>query len=190
VPSNSSFWRWARPEPTRTIPPVGPPSPRHLQDPHDHRTSAIDRILIAIGVDFPGDHRHPGALPFAGAALVSVRGSLAADALLVAAGTAVFPATKGYTHFRFSDYGKLTAIGVVIACVAWPVVIWVSSTARRLFFRLAIAVTLLLWLPDVWILYQGQPARAVGILILMHLAIALVTYNALVRLAPPRRPSV
>ena len=53
-----------------------------------------------------------------------------------------------------------------------------------LFFRLAILVTLALWLPDVYILYLGQPADAVAVLVVMHLAIALITYNLLVRLAP------
>jgi hypothetical protein len=43
-----------------------------------------------------------------------------------------------------------------------------------------------LWLPDVYILVQGQPGKAVGFLFAMHLAIALVTYNVLVHLAPVR----
>jgi hypothetical protein len=41
-----------------------------------------------------------------------------------------------------------------------------------------------LLLPDIYILEQGQPARAVAVLMCMHVAIGLVTYNALVRLAP------
>ena len=57
-----------------------------------------------------------------------------------------------------------------------------------MFLRMAILVTLVLWLPDVYILVNGQPAKAVAGLFLMHLAIALVTYNALVRLAPVRAP--
>jgi hypothetical protein len=55
---------------------------------------------------------------------------------------------------------------------------------RWLFFRLAILVTVVLLLPDVYILYRGQPTDAVAVLIAMHLAIALVTYSLLVRLAP------
>ena len=51
----------------------------------------------------------------------------------------------------------------------------------------AIAVTLVLWLPDLWILSKGQPAKAVAVLMAMHLAIAVVTYNSLVHLAPPHR---
>ena len=40
---------------------------------------------------------------------------LLADWLLARAGVAVFPATKGYAHFQFGDYAKLTIIGVLIA---------------------------------------------------------------------------
>jgi hypothetical protein len=53
---------------------------------------------------------------------------------------------------------------------------------------MAVLVTLVLWLPDVYILVKGQPAKAVAFLFAMHLAIALVTYNVLVRLAPVRAP--
>lgn len=118
------------------------------------------------------------------ATAVSLVGSLVIDALLVIVGEAAFPLTKGYTHFRFPDYAALTIVGVVIACVAWPIVTKVSWAPRWLFFRLAVLVTLFLWLPDLFILYQGQSGQAVAVLMLMHLAIALVTYNALVRLAP------
>jgi hypothetical protein len=45
-----------------------------------------------------------------------------------------------------------------------------------------------LWLPDLYILASGQPPGAVAVLIVMHLAIALVTYNCLVRIAPAQRP--
>jgi hypothetical protein len=77
-------------------------------------------------------------------------------------------------------------VGVLIACAAWPVVARISSAPRWLFFRLAIAVTIVLLLPDVYIWHQGQSAQAVGVLMVMHLAIALVTYNLLVHLAPVR----
>ena len=82
------------------------------------------------------------------ATILSIAGSLLADALIVVIGTAVFPATRGYVHFQFSDYAKLTIVGVVIACLAWPVVTRISSAPRWLFFRLAILVTI------------GQPAHA------------------------------
>ena len=104
----------------------------------------------------------------------------------------LFPSTKGYGHFQFSDYAKLTVIGVMIACLAWPVVTRISSAPRWLFFRLAILVTLVLWLPDLYILDRGAPGRAVAVLMVMHLAIALVTYNSLVHIArvrPAARPA-
>jgi hypothetical protein len=44
-------------------------------------------------------------------------------------------------------------------------------------------VTLFLWLPDIYILHAGQPASAVAVLMVMHLAIALVTYSCLVHIA-------
>ena len=116
--------------------------------------------------------------------MVAVAGSLLTDAILVAIGTTVFPSTKGFVHFEFSDYGKLTVIGVVLACVAWPIVCRISSVPRWFFFRLAIVVTLVLWLPDLWILIHGEPIKAVGVLMLMHLAIAFVTYPTLVHVAP------
>jgi hypothetical protein len=148
--------------------------------------SLLDRSLQLVRVDFKPAHRQPSTSRVILATVVSLAGSLAADAALVAIGKSIFPSTKGYVHFQFSDYAKLTIIGVLIACVAWPVVTRISSAPRWLFFRLAIAVTLVLLLPDLYILKQGQPARAVAVLMCMHIAIALVTYNALVRLAPAK----
>jgi hypothetical protein len=114
------------------------------------------------------------------------RRSLAADAILVVIGTAIFPSTRDFALFQFSDYAKLTVIGVIIACVAWPVVTRISSAPRWLFFRLAILVTLVLLLPDLYILHMGEPAKGVAVLMLMHVSIAAVTYNLLVHIAPVR----
>ena len=149
--------------------------------------SPVEQGMALLRLDLSPSHRPPAAGRLALATLLSIAGSLLADAALVAVGTRVFPSTKGYVHFEFHDYAKLTIIGVVIACVAWPVVCRVSAAPRWLFFRLAIAVTLVLLLPDLYILHQGQPARAVCVLMLMHLAIGLITYNALVHVAPARR---
>lgn len=139
-----------------------------------------------LHVDFAPEHRQPLLGRVLIVTVASIAGSLVADAILVVLGEAVFPGTKGYVHFRFSDYGKLTVVGVVIACVAWPIVTRITSTPRRLFFRLAVVVTLFLWLPDLYILYKGQSGDAVAVLMLMHLAIAFITYNLLVRAAPTR----
>jgi hypothetical protein len=137
-------------------------------------------------VDFSPPHRPSTAARLVVVTIGAIAGSLLADALLVFVGEGIFPSTKGYPHFQFSDYAKLTVIGVIVACIAWPVVVRLSSAPRWLFFRLAVLVTFVLWAPDAWILYQGQPARAVAVLFVMHLAIALVTYNLLVHLAQPR----
>jgi hypothetical protein len=148
----------------------------------------LQRALNLIHLDFAPRHRQPSGVRLVLATLVSLVGSLAADALIVVIFQAAFPSTKGYAHYQFSDYGKLTVIGVIIACVGWPIVTRITSEPRWMFLRMAILVTLVLWLPDVYILVNGQPAKAVAGLFLMHLAIALVTYNALVRLAPVRAP--
>ena len=119
---------------------------------------SLERALSLVRVDFaPARRQQPSAARVIVASVLSIAGSLAADALLVVIGTAIFPSTKGYVHFQFSDYAKLTVIGVVIACLAWPVVTRISSEPRWLFFRMAIAVTLVLWLPDLYILVNGQP---------------------------------
>ena len=154
--------------------------------------SLLDQAMTLARVDRDPPHRQPSGTRVVVATVLSIAGSLAADAALVATGEAIFPATKGYVHFQFHDYAKLTVIGVVIACLAWPVVTRVTSAPRWVFVRLAVLVTLVLWLPDLYILSKGQPGDAVGVLMVMHLAIALVTYNLLVRLAPvgpARRPT-
>lgn len=136
-------------------------------------------------------HQQPARSRLAAAIVLSVVGSLVIDAIIVAIGTTVFPSTKGYVHFRFSDYATLTVIGVLIACAGWPVVTRFSSAPRWIFFRLAWVVSAGLLLPDLYLLYLGDSGKAVAVLMMMHVAIALVTYNALVRLAPvgPARPT-
>ncbi len=144
----------------------------------------VERVLGWASVDFAPRHRQPAWWRVAVATVLAVGLSLAADAALVALGTRVFPAAKGYTHFQFHDYARLTVIGVVIACAGWPVVTRISARPRQLFFRLAVLVTLVLFLPDLYIWHNGQSAQAVSVLMVMHLAIALITYNLLVHLAP------
>jgi hypothetical protein len=143
--------------------------------------------MAMLRLDFTPSSDGPSAIRLVLATILAIGASLGADAALVAVGTHMYPSTRGYGHFQFHDYAKLTVIGVIIACAAWPVVIRVCSAPRWLFFRLAIAVTVVLLLPDLYILHQGQPVRAVVILMLMHLAIGFITYNALVHGAPARR---
>jgi hypothetical protein len=148
----------------------------------------LQKALDLVRLDFAPAHEQPSGARLAVATVVALAASLLADALLVAIAQAALPATKGYEHFQFADYAKLTVIGVLIACVAWPVTTRITSAPRWMFLRMAVLVTLVLWLPDAWILIKGQPANAVAVLFVMHVAIALVTYSALVRLAPVRTP--
>jgi hypothetical protein len=146
---------------------------------------SVQPLLRWFHVDFEPP-RPPSNAEVIVASLIAIVGSLVADLALVALGEHVFPSTKGYAHFQFSDFGKLTVIGVVIACIGWPIVARITSRPRWLFFRMAIVTTVVLLAPDVYIWHNGQPAKAVLVLMCMHLAIAVVTYNALVRLAPTR----
>jgi hypothetical protein len=146
----------------------------------------LQPLLRHFHVDF-APPQPPSTAEWILASLASIVGSLVADMILVAIGTRVFPSVKNYGHFQFSDYSKLTIIGVVIACVSWPIVARISSRPRWLFLRMAVVVTIVLLAPDVYIWHQGQPSRGVLVLMCMHLAIALVTYNALVHIAPTHR---
>ena len=145
---------------------------------------AVRRWLRILKVDLDARHGQPTPFRWGAALIVANAGSLISDAILVAIGTTIFPSTRGFPHFQPTDYGKLTIIGVTIACLAWPIVTRISSQPRWLFLRLAVLVTLVLWVPDLWILAHGEPLRAVGVLMMMHLAIAFITYSTLVRMAP------
>jgi Family of unknown function (DUF6069) len=146
----------------------------------------LDRALNLARVEFAPAHRTPRPAAVAAGCALSVGLCLLADALLARAGTAIFPSTRGYVHFQFADYAKLTVIGVVIAGLAWPVVVRLTSDPRWVYRILAVLVTAVLLLPDLYIWWTGQPGRAVLVLVAMHLAIALITYNVMVRVAPPR----
>ena len=104
--------------------------------------SAItDRVRSLSRFDPAPRHRPPRAVVVAAVTALCAAASLLADELLVRAGTAVFPATRGYVHFQFGDYAKLTVIGIVIAGLGWPVVARLTSEPRWVFRCLAIAVT-------------------------------------------------
>jgi hypothetical protein len=116
----------------------------------------------------------PSAVRTVIAIVVAVVGSIAACAVLAALGPIVFPRTAGYEHYAFADYAKLTTIGVIGAGIGWPIVTLFSTRAARLY----------LWLAIWW---KGQDGQAVFVLIVMHVAVAAVTYPAMVFIAPQRR---
>jgi hypothetical protein len=158
------------------IPSAGRPSPV--------AGTVLEPLFEGLHIDFVPADPQPSWVRWIFASVVAVVGSLAADAALVAVGKAVFPGTDHFAHFAVGDYAKLTVIGVLIACVGWPVVTRVSSRPRWVFVRAAVAVTALLLVPDLYIWLRGQSGQGVLVLVAMHLAIAVVTYNALVRIAP------
>jgi hypothetical protein len=148
----------------------------------------LQSLLLAFRLDLHANRdRQPTGASIIFATLVALAGSLLADYLLVKLGTHAFPSTVGYVHFRFSDYAKLTMIGVLIACAAWPVATRLTSRPRQFFLRAAIVITIVLLAPDLYIWRGGSPGDAVFVLIWLHVAIAVVTYNALVHLAPVPR---
>ena len=137
-------------------------------------------------LDLPRGTAQPSLARVLVATVVAVAGSMLACWLLAAAAVHLDPSLQGYDHFKFADYAKLGIPGVVVACAAWPVVTWFSSRARRIFLLLAVLVTVASFAPDLWIGIHGQPAAGVWTLVLMHVALLVVTYPALVLIAPQR----
>jgi hypothetical protein len=132
----------------------------------------------------------PRAVPptfrrLAAAGLAAAAVSLAADVVLATIGQAAFTVPASFTKFSFATYGLLTILGIVGATVAWGVVTRLSSRPRWLLIRLAAGVSALLLIPDFLLLgTPGNPTGPVMSLMLMHLAIAAITYSVLVRVAP------
>jgi hypothetical protein len=147
--------------------------------------SLIERTLASWRVDMKPSGQRPSAVRLLTVSLLAVVGSVGANALLVALVKYLNPALSNYSHFQLSDYGTLTVIGVLAACAAWDVVLRISSSPRWLLFRLAVLVTLVLWIPDVYLFTKHEPGAGVVTLMIMHLAVAVVTYNLLVRFAAP-----
>ncbi len=145
-----------------------------------------------LRLDLPRGRAQPTVWRWIIGTIVAVAGSLAACYVLALGATAMFPNLAGYQHFQFGDYSRLTIIGVIGACIGWPVVTWFTSSARRLYLWLAIIVDVVSLAPDAWILHQGQPPLGVATLIAMHIALGIVTYPAMVFIAPqrPARPGV
>jgi hypothetical protein len=114
--------------------------------------------------------------------------SLAADVELAAVGRAVFTVPASFGKLGFGSYALITVSGVAGATVAWGVLTRLSSRPRWLLTRLTALVTAIFLIPDFLLLgTPGHPAGPVIMLMLMHLASAIITYAALVTIAPARR---
>ena len=130
----------------------------------------------------PPTHRRVVAAGLAAAAV-----SLAADLILATIGQAAFTVPASFGKFAFATYALLTVLGVAGAATTWAAVTRLSSRPKWLLTRLAALVTALFLIPDFLLLGTwGNPAGPVAILMLMHLAIAVITYTALTELAPVR----
>jgi len=130
----------------------------------------------------PPTHRCLAAASLAAAAV-----SLAADIVLATAGRTAFTVPASFGKFSFATYGLLTVLGVIGATVTWGALTRLSSRPKWLLTRLALLATALFLIPDFLLLgTPGNPTGPVVILMLMHLAIAAITYTALINIAPVR----
>lgn len=129
-------------------------------------------------------HSAPSGSRVAIVTSVAAVASVLANAALVWMAETLDASLESYSHFRLYDYGSLTVVGVACAGGAWFFVARHVASPRATFFRIALWVTVVLWLPDVWLLLKHEPTRAVIFLIIMHVIVALITYNLLVFVAP------
>jgi Family of unknown function (DUF6069) len=140
----------------------------------------------------PSSNSSPKAVPpanwrLAVASVTAVIVSLAADIGLAAAGHAAFTVPAAFTKFSFGSYAPLTVLGIAGATAAWWAVARLSSRPKWLLTRLAVLVTALSLIADVLLLgTAGNPTGPVTFLMLMHLAIGVITYTALVKISPAR----
>jgi hypothetical protein len=151
------------------------------------RSSLTQRIFrFTVPGTAPPAHRRVMAAGLAAAAL-----SLAAGVALAAIGRAAFTVPASFGEFAFGPYALVTVLGVAGATATWAALTRLSSRPAWLLTRLAALVTALFLIPDFLLLgTPGHPAGPVAILMLMHLAVAVVTYTALVTIAPVRRTHV
>ena len=148
----------------------------------DHRVSRLTGTRPAVQA-VPPTHRRVVAAGLAAAAV-----SLAADLMLATIGQAAFTVPASFGKFAFGTYALLTVLGVAGAAATWAAVARLSSRPKWLLTRLAALVTALFLIPDFLLLgTRGNPVGPVAMLMLMHLAIAVITYTALIKIAPVLR---
>lgn len=136
----------------------------------------LDQAMRVTRVDFKPSSRQPSIILTALGIATGVLLSLLVNMLIVHLAIGLWPALGDYEHFRLSDYGRLTVLGSLIACAGWPVLTRISSAPVRVYLLIAALGTLVLWLPDLYILLVlHEPARAVATLMAMHLAVPFVS---------------
>ena len=152
------------------------------------RSSPAQRALRLTATSSSPKAAPPTYRRLAAAGFIAAVISLAADVVLAAAGPAAFTVPVSFSKFSFGSYGLLTVLGIAGATATWWAVTRLSSRPKWLLTRLAAGVTALFLIPDFLLL--GTPANPTGpvaVLMLMHLAIAAITYTALITIAPVRR---
>src|SRR5579862_5896970 len=141
--------------------------------------SLAQRASRLTGTRSPAQTVPPTYRRVAAAGLAAAAASLVADLMLATIGRAAFTVPASFGKFAFGTYALLTVLGAAVARL--------SSRPKWLLTRLAALVTALFLIPDFLLLgTRGNPAGPVAILMVMHLAIAAITYTALTRLAPVR----
>lgn len=123
----------------------------------------------------PPAHRRVAAAGLAAAAI-----SLAAGAVLATIGQTAFTVPASFGKLAFGTYAVLTVLAVAGATATWCAVTRLSSRPKWLLTRLAALATALFLIPDFLLLgTPGNPTGPVVIVMLMHLALAVITYTAL-----------
>jgi hypothetical protein len=151
------------------------------------RSSRPQRAFPPTGSTIAPKAAPPAHRRLLAAGLAAAAVSLLADIVLAAIGHAAFTVPASFDKFSFASYSLLTVAGIAGATATWGAVTRLSSRPRWLLTRLAALVSALFLIPDFLLLgTSGNPAGPVMILMLMHLAIAVITYTALIRIAPVR----
>jgi hypothetical protein len=145
-------------------------------------TTTLERVERLTHLDLRPLTDLPRASRVVLAGIVSIVGSLVVDAVLVAIGKALF-SPGDFGPFHFGSYAPLTVLGIVAAVVGWANLVRMCSEPRWVVTRAAILVTVVLLIPDFAIL-PNNPAGAVATLMVMHIAIAVITYASLLLVAP------
>src|SRR5712691_9245236 len=98
---------------------------------------------------------------------------------LAGTGPALHPASPAHR--------RVVAAGLAGAAVTWAAVTRLSSRPEWLFTRLAALATAVFLIPDFLLVgTPGNPTGPVVVLMLMHLASAVITYTTLIKVAPVR----
>ena len=118
------------------------------------------------------------------AGLASAVASVVACVILSELGKAALSPPASFDKFNFPGYAVLTVLGVIAATVGWAILVRLTSQPRWCLEVAAVAVTVVLLLPDVAILPQN-PFSDVLVLMVEHVVIAVITTALLLKLSAP-----